>query len=265
MPANKPEHSEACTGGCVDEGRDTYALVAEANNAMGMGDYEAACDAFRRAIERSAHGDADGLKLSLIDLLDKMGDDEAVLALADELDRSAVPSAAMNIARTNVYLRTERHDEAIAAGRAAIADLERDGGFVTGPVTLRPAEAWYRYALALRFGGDAAASIAPFRRAIELDPMHARSHFDLAIALHATGDRAAATRELEQTLVLDPGDNDAHYNLACYRALLGERPAALAALTRAIELEPGNAALARDDDDLASLRDDAAFADLVAR
>jgi tetratricopeptide (TPR) repeat protein len=268
VATNKPEHQDAPCDGCVHAGPedDTYALIGEASNAIAVGDYEAARDAYLRAIaagERRGEGTG-GTKLSLIDLLDRMGDDEGVLALADDLDAAGVPSAAMNIARASAYLRMERHAEAVEAGRAAIADLERDGGFVTGVAGLLPSEAWYRYALALRFGGDPAASIEPFSRAIELAPLHARSHFDLAIALCATGDRRAAVRSLERAIELDPGDNDAHYNLACYRALLGDRDGALASLARAIELEPDNAILARDDADLATVRDDAAFAKLVS-
>jgi hypothetical protein len=56
-----------------------------------------------------------------------------------------------------------------------------------------------------------------------------------------------------------------HYNLACLEAIAGQRAAALAALTDAIRLRPAAAAWAREDEDLASLRDDPQFRALVDR
>jgi tetratricopeptide (TPR) repeat protein len=53
------------------------------------------------------------------------------------------------------------------------------------------------------------------------------------------------------------------YNLACAEAMLGEADEALKHLGGAVELRPEAAGWARDDHDLASLRDDPRFGELV--
>jgi tetratricopeptide (TPR) repeat protein len=53
------------------------------------------------------------------------------------------------------------------------------------------------------------------------------------------------------------------YNLACAEALLGETDDALAHLREAIAGDPGIVDWAREDEDLASIRDDPRFAELV--
>jgi tetratricopeptide (TPR) repeat protein len=53
------------------------------------------------------------------------------------------------------------------------------------------------------------------------------------------------------------------YNLACAEAMLGETDEALEHLQHAIELRPEAAGWARDDHDLAALRDDPRFGELV--
>jgi tetratricopeptide (TPR) repeat protein len=55
------------------------------------------------------------------------------------------------------------------------------------------------------------------------------------------------------------------YNIACVESLLGRRDDALEHLAQAVEQRPSFAALARGDDDFASLRDDPRFEEIVAR
>jgi hypothetical protein len=72
-----------------------------------------------------------------------------------------------------------------------------------------------------------------------------------------------ARRILAEGFELHPQSPSLFYELACVEAVAGNRDAALAALRSAIEREPKVAAHAREDDDLASLRDDPEFAELT--
>lgn len=69
-------------------------------------------------------------------------------------------------------------------------------------------------------------------------------------------------RELTQ---LAPQEASNWYNLACSHALLEDREAALAALARAVALGFNHVELMAKDDDLASLRGDAAFEAILRR
>ena len=60
-----------------------------------------------------------------------------------------------------------------------------------------------------------------------------------------------------------PEDGSLHYNLACLDAVEGRREEALAELRTAIALRPESGEWARDDADLASLRDDPEFGRLT--
>jgi AraC-like ligand binding domain len=73
-----------------------------------------------------------------------------------------------------------------------------------------------------------------------------------------------ARRILGEGFELHPQSPSLFYELACVEAVAGNRDASLAALRSAIEREPKVAAHAREDDDLASLRDDPEFAELTA-
>jgi hypothetical protein len=53
------------------------------------------------------------------------------------------------------------------------------------------------------------------------------------------------------------------YNTACFESRAGRTELALAHLGQALELQPNLAKLARDDDDLAALRDEPAFREMV--
>ena len=74
------------------------------------------------------------------------------------------------------------------------------------------------------------------------------------------GEYAEVKRRLEPVVEANPQSAGSVYNLACAEAMLGERDAALEHLARAVELHPPFAESARQDDDLASIRDDPRFA-----
>jgi len=52
--------------------------------------------------------------------------------------------------------------------------------------------------------GQAADAIAPLRKAIELEPLHAASHFELAQALERSGDKSEARASYQRFLTMAP-------------------------------------------------------------
>ncbi len=58
-------------------------------------------------------------------------------------------------------------------------------------------------------------------------------------------------------------EKESDYNKACIEAIAGDREAALKHLERALKRRPGSRAWAARDPDLASLRDDPRFRELV--
>src|ERR1022692_3355768 len=56
-------------------------------------------------------------------------------------------------------------------------------------------------------------AIANYRKALELDPNDALTHYNLALALKYKGDAQQAVEEFEATLRLKPKWGDAHYGL----------------------------------------------------
>jgi tetratricopeptide (TPR) repeat protein len=81
--------------------------------------------------------------------------------------------------------------------------------------------------------------------------------------LFESGDYEEGADRAQALLAGDPPYSLAYYNTACFEARAGRTDAALAHLKRAIELTPPLAGLAREDDDLAALRDHASFAEIV--
>lgn len=80
-----------------------------------------------------------------------------------------------------------------------------------------------------------------------------------ALPLFASGDYAGAKEILLGGLAAFPESPMMLYNLACAEARLGEREAALTHVARAAELDARFAGYAQTDEDLESIRDDAAF------
>jgi hypothetical protein len=54
-----------------------------------------------------------------------------------------------------------------------------------------------------------------------------------------------------------------YFNTACFESRAGRTEAAIAHLRRAVELSPSLKALAREDEDLAALREHSAFAEIT--
>lgn len=98
-----------------------------------------------------------------------------------------------------------------------------------------------------------------------LETMATRVGFYEYEARMARGDRSGAMYALELAVGLRPEDPFGWYNLACLRAKSGARKEAFDALAKAAELGFGRRELVATDEDLASLREDPRFAELLAR
>jgi tetratricopeptide (TPR) repeat protein len=83
------------------------------------------------------------------------------------------------------------------------------------------------------------------------------------VPLFESGDYEEGADRAQALIAGDPPYSALYYNTACFEARAGRTDAALAHLRRAVELSPSLAELARADGDLAALREQAAFAEIV--
>jgi tetratricopeptide (TPR) repeat protein len=83
------------------------------------------------------------------------------------------------------------------------------------------------------------------------------------LPLFEAGDYEEGADRAEALIADNPPYGALYYNTACFEARAGRIDAAIAHLRRAIELSPGLVELARADDDLAALREHAAFIEIV--
>jgi len=82
--------------------------------------------------------------------------------------------------------------------------------------------------------------IALARRAVAIDPKHARAHNLLGLALIRMGQAPAALASFDAAVAADPALADAHGNRADALAELGRMPDAVDSYDRAIALDPGS-------------------------
>ena len=87
----------------------------------------------------------------------------------------------------------------------------------------------------------------------------AEDYYNYGVALLNTRKVAEARIHLEKALLIAPASDHIHYALAAALALDGDSPGAYENLKRAIELEPRNRLMARQDADLAHLADQPPF------
>jgi uncharacterized Ntn-hydrolase superfamily protein len=103
--------------------------------------------------------------------------------------------------------------------------------------------------------------VVELRRLLDI---HTRWDFLMrSAAFHGDRDWTSATRIAEEGLQRFPQDALLLYNAACFDALAGRADQALERLRRACEIDPGTVAMARDDADFASVRDDERFRAIV--
>ena len=126
--------------------------------------------------------------------------------------------------------------------------------FVGDPATRRKATAREPGTTVLALGGVRGEAFAP-------SPWESIAGFDVPLA---QGDYDGARRILERGLEQYPRNAGIHFNLACVESLAGRRDAALEHLREAVARgDERMVRLARTDDDLAPLRDDPRFEELV--
>ena len=85
-------------------------------------------------------------------------------------------------------------------------------------------------------------AIAAYRKALDLDPNDALTHYDLALALNYKGDTKQAVEEFQSAIQLKPAWGQAHYGLGVALYALHDQAGALKELRKAVESEPSNAA-----------------------
>jgi tetratricopeptide (TPR) repeat protein len=88
-------------------------------------------------------------------------------------------------------------------------------------------------------------------------------HWSPLVPLYDAGDYAEVANRLRTIVERDPAYGMLFFNLACCESLTGRTGEALDALRRAVELSDEFRSLARDDPDLAAIRSDPAFVDLI--
>ena len=88
--------------------------------------------------------------------------------------------------------------------------------------------------------------------------------FYVAFALLAAGEPGQGREAMQDALVREPTAWQGQYNAACFEALAGDTDAALDHLRRALELNHAEVhEYAGSDDDLASIRTDPRYAELM--
>jgi tetratricopeptide (TPR) repeat protein len=83
------------------------------------------------------------------------------------------------------------------------------------------------------------------------------------LPLFKSGNYEEGADRAQELIADNPPYAAVYYNTACFESRAGRTDAALVHLRRALELSPSLAKLARDDDDLAALRANAAFTEIV--
>ncbi|UCH78367.1 MAG: DUF2723 domain-containing protein [Candidatus Coatesbacteria bacterium] len=209
---------------------------------------EEAADNYRRALALAPENVA--LRSRLLKALAAAGRDDEVAALAAEGGEEAGEG---DYFRAIAYREAGDIDKALAAFEAAEAYCADD------------AEYWLELGVTYDAAGDYEASARAFSRALELNPERPWLYTARGVEKLKLGEEAAAAADFEAALELNAGEAQAHYNLACLYARQGRTAEALEQVEAAVRLEPEHyLPLAREDEDLASCRDEPAFARLVA-
>ena len=145
----------------------------------------------------------------------------------------------------------------VAAGRATFTIDGTSHDAPVGTYVFIPDPASHRHAVAV----DAGTTVLSFGGPRTFEPSAWEWAFRAGPLIRS--DPGRAREILTDGLTVHPNSPTLHYNVACLEAVEGRTGAALAALRNAIAVRPDVANWARDDNDLASLRDDPEFQALV--
>ena len=104
-----------------------------------------------------------------------------------------------------------------------------------------------------------------FHGALDKDPKRAEAYNGLGVTFYARGDYDEALAWYKKSLEADPRFGDAYYNMACVYALQAQKGLAFRYLRMAALNHYSERELMEKDPDLASLRDDAQWNEIVAQ
>jgi hypothetical protein len=148
----------------------------------------------------------------------------------------------------------------VARGHARFTIDGGDHDAPAGTYVFIPDPRSHRHAVALQAG----TTVLSFGGPPTFHPSAWEWNFRAAPLMADPTTRAQAREIMEDALAHFPDEGNVRYNTACLEALDGNTEAAFDHLARAVRAHPQFAEWAREDDDLASLRDDPRFAQLTA-
>src|SRR5260370_33144389 len=100
------------------------------------------------------------------------------------------------------------------------------GLLFSAPILAQTAQSYRQRAIELSRNKSWDQAIASYRKALDLEPNDADTHYNLALALKYRGDAKQAVEEFEAALRLKPKRADAHYALGATWYDLNEQAAA---------------------------------------
>src|SRR5258707_893662 len=119
-------------------------------------------------------------------------------------------------------------------------------GSLSAPqATAQTAESYRQHAAELSRAKSWDDAITNYRKALELAPNDATTHYNLALALKYKGESREALKEFQSALKLRPKWADAHYGIGAVWYDLQDQAAAITELRTAEALDPLNAATHR--------------------
>ncbi|MGB9431303.1 MAG: tetratricopeptide repeat protein, partial [Candidatus Acidiferrum sp.] len=110
-----------------------------------------------------------------------------------------------------------------------------------GPSLAQTAQVYRQQASTFAHSKSWDEAIAAYRKALNLEPNDALTHYDLALALTYKGETKQAVEEFEAAVRLKPTWGEAHYGLGAALYELHDQAGALKELRKSVECEPSNA------------------------
>jgi tetratricopeptide (TPR) repeat protein len=242
----------------------TVARAALGDEYLRASERRAGVEMFRAAVSEAPEQMSDKLFSEVVSQLPAnlylLGEQEAALELAREVERRAASSAPRLLSIAAFYLSVERAEEAarvaeraaalqpdLAAAHQALGAAYRVGlrledaaRAYARAAELDPASATARRSLAdlLRATGRPEEALAFYRQRVESDPQDSGARAGLVLSLFDAGRRAEAERELEAALFEQAGNLPLLVGAAYWYAARGEGARALELAERAVSLEP---------------------------
>jgi len=204
---------------------------------------------YRRALDL-APGDA-VIRARLARALLAAGRVDEAAAVAEDLEEGSLGEA--DYVRGLIYRERGESEKALAAFAAAEPDYAEDAGF------------WWERGLAYQAAGDHGAAVRAFDNALAFGPEFPPVYTARGVNYLKLGNGERARADFEAAVGLYAGDAPAHYELARIYAREGRKAAALEHLEAAVRIDPQHyVAIAREDAELAGVRNTTAFERLLA-